>query len=1205
MTATSNPSKTECVKVVVRCRPLSHNEVAQGHQSIISMDTKRGVIELKNPKELNEPTKDFTFDAIYDGSSKQMELYDETFRDLVESVLNGFNGTIFAYGQTGTGKTYTMEGLEKADERGVIHNSFEHIFNHIARSHDQQYLVRASYLEIYQEEIRDLLNKDSKTRLELKERPDVGVYVKDLSSFVTKSVEEIQHVMRVGNANRSVGRTDMNEHSSRSHAIFMITVECSEIGVDGENHIRVGRLNLVDLAGSERQAKTGATGERFKEATKINLSLSALGNVISALVDGRSTHIPYRDSKLTRLLQDSLGGNSKTVMVACIGPASYNFEESLGTLRYANRAKNIKNKPKINEDPKDALLREFQEEIDRLRAMLATRKRRGKEEIGEEERKIEREREAINEDGSIRKEEKRRMLAEIEERARMLEEERNGQAEVTAKIEQMQSKLLSGGMDLLDHTRRQRDELETKRVEIAERKRREREMLQQLEQQEESVAELDTTFTSLRQEVEAKTRKLKKLSIKLQKARRELQDIHLSHSDERRELERDVSQMNMELKLKLLIVENFIPFDVADRVRSKAIWDDETHNWNLPGARPLSQDSKVPTRPATAGQALLVDGLLSRSTGGDSGVCGSDIDQDRRDILANRPLSLPGLRRPMSVYERLRIEKAREKLEKTKRIPLTSTSNENFPLTQGTLPEEILRFCGENVLVFTDLERLETRTLNNSSCYNQDHLSSSRIEIDVSKLGSRLNSMRLERHAATAPIQRPRSVSKNGRARSALGKATNEEKDDGQNHTNTKVAVSSSLYPKARGLENECDEQPVMWILEDRKPSTSSASSESEGICADFPPLNQQMPSSFHPSSIFGPCPNLQMSIDFNEYIVPPLDLSELVISSGRRCVSMPRENPFSENDEARRSPSVSPMSSSFYNFSPRRTQIPRPILSASFSVSNESRKTTRRSQQMVMSAPCGSREQLCEHEDKRRMNLREIARETIERSLQGTPRTLPKGDLRCLLSVSGNHDRSRSPNLLSSNLRTSSQFIHSSSSTRLLNRPRMSQFETEQWPRLSRRQSTDPMMNRSYNRMNENEQNPFSPNSLISFTMESSIFVDDSSMRSSKERKGNPTKKTLIHWRSRRTKCDFCRLDSLLRARRGGNELRHRNSNGFIGKIFVARRHRCRCAQSRQFLHSNLLNSIPSSSPHLNLDSAIFFALLALIFRVLLAIFE
>ena len=176
--------------------------------------------------------------------------------------------------------------------------------------------------------------------------------------------------MDKGNRNRMTGATLMNADSSRSHSIFTINVEMCEAGDDGEEHFRVGKLNLVDLAGSERQSKTGATGDRLKEATKINLSLSALGNVISALVDGKSKHIPYRDSKLTRLLQDSLGGNTKTLMIAAISPAADNYDETLSTLRYANRAKNIKNKPKINEDPKDALLRQLQDEINLLKAQL-------------------------------------------------------------------------------------------------------------------------------------------------------------------------------------------------------------------------------------------------------------------------------------------------------------------------------------------------------------------------------------------------------------------------------------------------------------------------------------------------------------------------------------------------------------------------------------------------------------------------------------------------------------------------------------------------------------------------------------------------------------------------------------------------------------------------------------------------------------------
>ncbi|KAK7807410.1 hypothetical protein U0070_025042 [Myodes glareolus] len=550
----SKLKSSESVRVVVRCRPMNGKEKAASYDKVVDVDVKLGQVSVKNPKGTShEMPKTFTFDAVYDWNAKQFELYDETFRPLVDSVLQGFNGTIFAYGQTGTGKTYTMEGVRgDPEKRGVIPNSFDHIFTHISRSQNQQYLVRASYLEIYQEEIRDLLSKDQTKRLELKERPDTGVYVKDLSSFVTKSVKEIEHVMNVGNQNRSVGATNMNEHSSRSHAIFVITIECSEVGLDGENHIRVGKLNLVDLAGSERQAKTGAQGERLKEATKINLSLSALGNVISALVDGKSTHIPYRDSKLTRLLQDSLGGNAKTVMVANVGPASYNVEETLTTLRYANRAKNIKNKPRVNEDPKDALLREFQEEIARLKAQLekrsiGRRKRREKRREGggsggggeeEEEEGEEGEEEGDDKDDYWREQQEK---LEIEKRA-IVEDHSLA----------MESKLLVGGKNIVDHTNEQQKILEQKRQEIAEQKRREREIQQQMESRDEETLELKETYTSLQQEVDIKTKKLKKLFSKLQAVKAEIHDLQEEHIKERQELEQTQNELTRELKLKQL-----------------------------------------------------------------------------------------------------------------------------------------------------------------------------------------------------------------------------------------------------------------------------------------------------------------------------------------------------------------------------------------------------------------------------------------------------------------------------------------------------------------------------------------------------------------------------------------------------------------------------------------------------------------------------
>ncbi|XP_036387626.1 kinesin-like protein KIF3B [Megalops cyprinoides] len=635
----SKSRSSEAVKVVVRCRPMNEWEKAASFQKVVSVDVKLGQVTVRNPKgAAQEHPKVFTFDSVYDWDSRQVELYDETFRPLVDSVLLGFNGTIFAYGQTGTGKTYTMEGVRNDSERrGVIPNSFEHIFTHISRSQNQQYLVRASYLEIYQEEIRDLLFKDQVRRLELKERLDTGVYVKDLSSYVTKSVTEIEHVMNVGNLNRSVGATNMNEHSSRSHAIFIITVECSELGPDGQNHIRVGKLNLVDLAGSERQSKTGVQGERLKEATKINLSLSTLGNVISALVDGRSSHVPYRDSKLTRLLQDSLGGNARTVMVANIGPASYNVEETLTTLRYSNRAKNIKNRPRVNEDPKEALLREFQEEIVRLKEQLekrlGMRRRRQRHRLGdggeeqeeeeeeedeedeedgdesaagdaeywqEQQEQLERECRAIMEDHSLVAEEKLRLLGEKERKMEDLQREREAGEMLAAKIRAMESKLLVGGRNIVDHTNEQQKILEQKQQEIAEQKRREKEMQQQVETWDEETLELKETYSSLQQEVDIKTKKLKKLFAKLQAVKTEIHDVQEEHIKKRQELEQTQNKLTRELKLKQLIIENFIPMEEKDKSVHRAFFDEEDNCWKLRPIIRVEENEQMMMRPVSA-----------------------------------------------------------------------------------------------------------------------------------------------------------------------------------------------------------------------------------------------------------------------------------------------------------------------------------------------------------------------------------------------------------------------------------------------------------------------------------------------------------------------------------------------------------------------------------------------------------------------------
>lgn len=440
---------------------------------------------------------------------------------MVSSVLEGFNGCVFAYGQTGTGKTFTMEGLRNdVEQTGVIPRTFEQIWSHINRAQNMNFLVAVSYLEIYMEELRDLLKPNTTAVLELRERGS-GIVVPNLHSVLCKSADEMQHVMQKGNKNRTTGRTNMNEHSSRSHAIFMIKIEMCETGESST--VKVGKLNLIDLAGSERQSKSGATADRLKEASKINRALSSLGNVISALAE-KSPHVPYRDSKLTRLLQDSLGGNSKTIMIANIGPSEYNYNETLTTLRYAHRAKTIQNKPVKNEDPQDAKLREYQEEIERLRKLITERQNREKSLPRVKKPKTPKLRKhsvesevSDSEDNSTTTEEneKDEKFAALDaETKEALIRERELTGTLAKKLEELEGQLVRGGKNILDTYTERQMELDRRLNEIAERKKREIEMQQQLELHEESTMEIRETFTTLQQECELKTKKLKKCYMK-------------------------------------------------------------------------------------------------------------------------------------------------------------------------------------------------------------------------------------------------------------------------------------------------------------------------------------------------------------------------------------------------------------------------------------------------------------------------------------------------------------------------------------------------------------------------------------------------------------------------------------------------------------------------------------------------------------------
>lgn len=316
------------------------------------------IIQPSNADEIQskEAAGSFTFDRVFDMNSKQSDIFDFSIKPTVDDILNGYNGTVFAYGQTGAGKSYTMMGtdIDNDDGRGVIPRIVEQIFASILASPGTiEYTVRVSYMEIYMEKIRDLLAPQN-DNLPVHEEKNRGVYVKGLLEIYVSSVQEVYEVLRRGGNSRAVAATNMNQESSRSHSIFVVTITQKNVETGSA---KSGQLFLVDLAGSEKVGKTGASGQTLEEAKKINKSLSALGMVINSLTDGKSSHVPYRDSKLTRILQESLGGNSRTTLIINCSPSSYNDAETLSTLRFGMRAKTIKNKAKINAELSPAELK--------------------------------------------------------------------------------------------------------------------------------------------------------------------------------------------------------------------------------------------------------------------------------------------------------------------------------------------------------------------------------------------------------------------------------------------------------------------------------------------------------------------------------------------------------------------------------------------------------------------------------------------------------------------------------------------------------------------------------------------------------------------------------------------------------------------------------------------------------------------------------
>lgn len=369
-------SKVERVMVHLRIRPLNDDDIARygSTSSIEYTDDSRGIVVIRKDYE----KKTFNFDSVFDYNSRQDFIFNRVAYPVVNSVIEGYNGTIFSYGQTGTGKTFTMIGAA-GDLQGIIPRSAQHIFSHIQSSTTHAFSVKVGFLQIYMEMLQDLLNPNAEKQIRIRENPEGGVYLSGITWTPVTSTKNCMDLMYQGDKNRNTAFTSMNSHSSRSHAVYMIRIEkrvkytgdqLEELEKKGEKpdqSMTNSILYLVDLAGSERVSKSKAAGSRLDEAKNINLGLLALGNCIQALSDKKAKYIPFRDSKLTRLLEDSLGGNSKTSLVVTVGPSLGHYQESISSLLFGTRAMKVENRPELNVtvDYK-ALCAQLQAELDRI-----------------------------------------------------------------------------------------------------------------------------------------------------------------------------------------------------------------------------------------------------------------------------------------------------------------------------------------------------------------------------------------------------------------------------------------------------------------------------------------------------------------------------------------------------------------------------------------------------------------------------------------------------------------------------------------------------------------------------------------------------------------------------------------------------------------------------------------------------------------------
>lgn len=622
-------SNAECVKVALRCRPMSSKETQEGYQEIVFIDSSKGEVYLKDPDQPNDKPRMFTFDYAFDKNTSQKLIFEKSAKEIVEFVIKGYNGTIFAYGQTGTGKTHTMQGGSSDAEHGITPRSFKRIFDIIKTSEKTQYLVSASMFELYNEEVNDLLNLEGKN-LKIKENPEKGFYIQDLQSQMVKNETELMHIMDMGNKNRKTSSTAMNDKSSRSHCIFVVNVDSQTTTDVGAVCYTAGKLNLVDLAGSEKQKKTDIKSQEQKtEAIKINLSLTTLRKCIGELVKTTVGHVSFRDSKLTMLLKDSLGGNTKTFMIANIGPASYNFEESHSTLKYAYGAKSIKNKPKINEDPKDTMIRKYNDEIEQLKLQLAAMAsgnsssldpkalmmllgtgngnddkmgqliEKRQEEIEKQRQDLDLKKQQIEElrqqrlkSGENAEKVERELMVmeeEISKQEVAIDEENHQKAKLLDQLGELQERLVVGDKER-EKVEAKKKELESYKNAIQSDIEAYNALEQVLKENEAQKDKLDKKYKEFQNQISQYDKEINQKNMELTRINTDIKDFEEIAAADKEKLFKENSFLTSELHKFERIIQALVPHSVEQILTSLVEWNESTQNWEM------VKQKKIPPR---------------------------------------------------------------------------------------------------------------------------------------------------------------------------------------------------------------------------------------------------------------------------------------------------------------------------------------------------------------------------------------------------------------------------------------------------------------------------------------------------------------------------------------------------------------------------------------------------------------------------------